>query len=153
MAIDFDKFNQAVDTAALQEDVNNAPEFEDVPDGTYVVTIEKMEIKETKDGKKLMFAVQCKIVEGDHAKRLIFFNRTITGNKNTETWNDGKAIKSVITWLNKLETETEPEFINYADFAECVLDIFQEVQGSVELEVEYKADTFNPITIKEVYDV
>lgn len=155
MAIDFAKFEDAVDTKALQEEVNNAKadEFDDLSAGTYVVTIEKMEIKETNAGDKLMFAVQCKITEGEQKGRMIFFNRVITGNKTSDKWNDGKAIKSVVTWLDKLETETVPEFINYGDFAECVLDIFQEVQGAIELEVEYDGKKFNPISIKQVFDI
>lgn len=154
MAIDFSKFDSAVDTAALQKDVEKAKatEFEDVPDGTYIVSIEKMEIKLTKKGDKLMFAAQFKIKEGEHKNRMIFFNRTISGN-TSEKWTDAQAIKSVITWLGKLETEVEPEFINYEDFAECVLDIFQEVQGKIELEVDYKVNAFNPVTINEVFDL
>ena len=62
------------------------------------------------------------------------------------------AIKSVCTWLDKLETEIVPEFINYEDFAGCVLDIFQEIQGRVEAEIEWKAKAFNPMSIKEVFD-
>lgn len=155
MAIDFSMFDKKVDLNELQDEVNNAPdtEFDEVPDGIYVVKIEKMEIKLTKAGDKLMFAVQCKIVEGEQENRNIFFNRVISGNKVSEKWNDGRAIKSVITWLQKLETNVVPEFINYQDFADCVLDIFQEIQGKVELEVDYKASNFNPITIKEVYDI
>lgn len=131
-------------------------EFEDVPDGDYIVTIEKMEIKLTKAGDKLMFAVQCKIVEDLQNKhqenRMIFFNRVISGNKNSETWNDGRAIKSVCTWLEKLETETVPEFFNYSDFANVVLDIFQEIHETTEMEVKYSGNGFNPISIKEVFD-
>lgn len=155
MAIDFSAFDNNVDTEQLAQDVTNAPaqEFDEVPNGTYIVGFEAMEIKLTKTGDKLMFAVQCKIKEGDQKGRMIFFNRVISGNKNTEKWNDGRAIKSVITWLEKLETETVPEFFNYQDFADCVLDIFQEVKDVVEAEVEYKADNFNPISIKEVFDV
>lgn len=155
MAIDFSMFDKKVDLNELQDEVNNAPdtEFDEVPDGIYIVKIEKMEIKLTKAGDKLMFAVQCKIVEGEQENRNIFFNRVISGNKVSEKWNDGRAIKSVITWLQKLETNVVPEFINYQDFADCVLDIFQEIQGKVELEVDYKASNFNPITIKEVYDI
>lgn len=155
MAIDFSMFDNKVDLNELQDEVNNAPdnEFEEVPDGIYIVKIEKMEVKLTKAGDKLMFAVQCKITEGEQENRNIFFNRVIYGNKNTDKWNDGRAIKSVITWLWKLEPNTVPEFINYQDFADCVLDIFQEIQGKVELEVDYKASNFNPITIKEVYDI
>ena len=115
-----------------------------------------MEIRLTNAKDKLMFAVQCKITEdlqgGGQEKRMIFFNRVISGNKSSETWNDGRAIKSVITWLEKLETEVVPEFINYSDFADCVLDIFQEIQGKIEMEVTYKGDAFNPITINEVFD-
>ena len=155
MAIDFSAFDNNVDTEQLAQDVANAPaqEFDEVPNGTYIVSFEAMEIKLTKAGDKLMFATQCKIKEGDQKGRMIFFNRVISGNKSTEKWNDGKAIKSVITWLEKLETKTVPEFFNYQDFADCVLDIFQEVKDVVEAEVEYKADNFNPISIKEVFDV
>lgn len=154
MAIDFSAFDNKVDLNELQNEVQNAPdnEFQEVPDGKYIVGIEKMEIKLTKAGDKLMFAVQCKIKEGEQANRMIFFNRVISGNKVSETWNDGRAIKSVITWLEKLETEVVPEFINYADFADCVLDIFQEIQGKIEMEVDYKSSAFNPITILEVFD-
>lgn len=154
MAIDFSAFDNKVDLNELQNEVQNAPdnEFQEVPDGKYIVGIEKMEIKLTKAGDKVMFAVQCKIKEGEHENRMIFFNRVISGNKVSETWNDGRAIKSVITWLEKLKTEVVPEFINYQDFADCVLDIFQEIQGKIEMEVDYKSSAFNPITILEVFD-
>lgn len=98
-----------------------------------------------------MFAVCAKIKEGEFKGRLLFFNRVISGNSSPK-WTDGMAIKSVCTWLDKLEPETVPEFINYEDFAGCVLDIFQEIQGRVEAEIEWKAKAFNPMTIKEVFD-
>ena len=151
--IDFSKFDNSVDLNALQKEVaeTDASAFEDVPDGTYIVGFDKMEIKLTNAKDKLMFSVQCNIKEGEHKGRKIFFNRVISGNTSPK-WTDAMAIKSVCTWLDKLETETLPEFVNYADFAECVLDIFQEVQGKVEAEIEYSAKKFNPITINEVFD-
>ena len=158
MAVDFSAFDEKMDPN-LQNDVKNAKEYADVPNGDYIVGIDKMEVKLTKDQKKLMFAVQMSIKENaDGTKcnqkgRKIFFNRVISGNRNSENWNDGRAIKSVITWLEKLGTEIVPEFVNYSDFAEMVLDMFQEVQGKVELDVKYEADTFNPVTINEVYDL
>lgn len=153
MAIDFSAFDNKVNLSELQKEVQEAKdtEYADVPDGTYVVSIEKMEIKLTNAKDKLMFAVQCKIKEGEQKGRMIFFNRVISGNSSPK-WTDGQAIKSVCTWLDKLETETVPEFINYADFADCVLDIFQEVQGKIEMEVDYAAKRFNPISIIEVFD-
>ena len=153
MAIDFTAFDNKVNLDELQKEVAeaDASAFDDVPDGTYTVGFEKMEIKLTNAKDKLMFAVQCKIKEGEHKGRMIFFNRVISGNSSPK-WTDGQAIKSVCTWLDKLETETVPEFINYEDFAGCVLDIFQEIQGKVEAEVDYVAKKFNPITINEVFD-
>lgn len=154
MAIDFSAFDQKVDLATLQKEISeaNSTDFEEVPDGEYFVSIEKMEVRLTNAKDKLMFAVQCKIKEGEQKGRMIFFNRVISGNRNTANWNDGRAIKSVLTWLDKLETEVVPEFVNYQDFADCVLNIFQEVQGKIEMEVDYAAKSFNPISIKEVYD-
>jgi len=153
MAIDFNAFDQKVNLNELQKEVAeaDATAFEDVPDGTYIVSFEKMEIKPTNAKDKLMFAVQAKIKEGEYKGRLLFFNRVISGNTSPK-WTDGMAIKSVCTWLDKLETETVPEFVNYTDFAYCVLDIFQEIQGKVEAEVEWKAKAFHPLTIHEVFD-
>lgn len=157
MAIDFSAFDEKVDLQELQNEVQNAPDndFADVPDGKYIVSIEKMEIKLTKAQDKLMFAVQCKIKEGEQANRMIFFNRVISGNKVSENWNDGRAIKSVCTWVNELlgEDETPVEFINYQDFADQILDVFQSIQNNIEVEVTYAASKFNPITINEVFDL
>lgn len=154
MAVDFNKFDKEVDLNALRQEVDSADDsqFNEVPDGTYDVSFDKMEIKETKAGDKLMFSVQCNILEGDQKGRKIFFNRTISGNTSPK-WTNGQAIKSVCTWLDKLETETVPEFNGYADFADCVLDIFQEVQGNVGATVTYKAKDFNPISIEEAWDM
>lgn len=155
MAIDFSAFDDKIDLQELQNEVQNAPDndFDDVPDGTYIIGIEKMEIKLTKAQDKLMFAVQAKIKEGKLENRMIFFNRTISGNRSPK-WTDGQAIKSVCTWVNYLIAEDQEPvtFVNYTDFADQILDVFQSIQGKIEIEVDYKADAFNPITIKEVFD-
>ncbi|MFR4964027.1 MAG: DUF669 domain-containing protein [Streptococcus sp.] len=155
--VDFSAFDNKVDLAALQKEVEEAKDsdFGDVPDGKYIVGIEKMEIKLTKAQDKLMFAVQCKIKEGEQKNRMIFFNRVISGNKNSENWNDGRAIKSVCTWVNELlgEDEEPVVFVNYQDFADQILDVFQSIQNNIEVEVTYAAKNFNPIKIEEVFDL
>ena len=157
MAVDFSAFDNKVDLEALQKQIKEAKgtDFADVPSGTYIVSIEKMEIKLTKAKDKIIFAVQCKIKEGEQANRMIFFNRVISGNKTTERWNDGEAIKSVCTWVNKLlgDDEEPVAFVNYQDFADQILDVFQCIQGRIEVEVEYKSDNFHSITINEVFDL
>ena len=98
MAVDFSAFDEQVDLNALQKEVQEADDsqFEDVPDGNYDVSFDKMEIKPTKKGDKLMFSVQCSILEGNQKGRKIFFNRTISGN-TSQKWTNGMAIKSVCT--------------------------------------------------------
>ena len=65
MAVDFSTFDEQVDLNALQKEVQEADDsqFEDVPDGDYDVSFDKMEIKPTKKGDKLMFSVQCSILK------------------------------------------------------------------------------------------
>lgn len=156
--MDFSKFDSMIDKKALQEQMDKAPEYDDVPAGVYVCNIDKMEIKETKKGDGLNFAVQMGITETINApkkqdKRKIFFNRKIAGNKTSEKWNDGIAIKGVIGWVkNLLDDEDDLVFTSYSQFAEEILDIYQDICQNIEVKVDYKPDDFNPITIMEVYD-
>lgn len=161
MSVDFNKFDSMIDKTQISKEIAEAAanqnEYDEVPNGTYIVTIEKMEIKPTKANDKLMFAVGCKIKETVDAPskqdgRWVFFNRIIAGNRTSEKWNDGRAIQSVITWLSKID-DTPIEFTTYSAFADEVLEIFQDVAPSIELKINYKADDFNPIVINEVYDV
>ena len=152
---DFAEFDKKVDSAALAQEVKEAPDFADVKKGDYIVSLEKMELTVTKQDQKPMFAAQFKIKEGDNKGRMLFFNRVIYGNKNTDKWNDGRAIKSVCTWINELLTEEDDpvEFVNYSDFAEQILDVFQMLQGNVEIAISYDPKSFNPVTINEVIDL
>lgn len=158
MSVDLNKFDQMLNQSELKKQMEAAPEFDDVPKGTYMAVIDKMEIKETKAGDKLMFAVQLGITETIDApkkqdKRKLFFNRVICGNKTTDKWNDGVAIKGVITWVEKLLDEGETlEFKNYSQFAEEILDIYQDICPNVTLRIDYDPDAFNPISIVEVFD-
>ena len=160
MSVDFSKFDKLVNQKELNEQIKNADSlsFDDVPKGEYIVDIEKMEIKQTKAGDKLMFAVQMGITETVNApkkqdRRKIFFNRVILGNKTTDKWNDGVAIKGVISWIeNLLEDGDTIEFKNYSQFAEEVLDIYQDICPNISVKVDYDPDAFNPISIVDVYD-
>lgn len=156
--MDFGKFDALVNNDALKKQMEAAPEYDDVPKGLYMCNIDKMEIKPTKAGDKLMFAVQLGITETISApkkqdKRKIFFNRVICGNKVTDKWNDGVAIKGVISWVEKLLDEGDTlEFRNYSQFASEILDIFQDICPQVSVKVQYDPDAFNPVTIESVID-
>lgn len=160
MSVDFNKFDKMVDQKALKAQMDAAPEYDDVPKGTYMVDIEKMEVKDTKAGDKLMLAVQMGITETIDApkkqdKRKIFWNRVICGNnaKDPSKWNDGIAIKGVISWVEKLLDEGDTiEFKNYSQFADEILDIYQDICPNISVKIDYDPDAFNPVTIVEVFD-
>lgn len=148
MAVDFSALDREVDQEQLRKDVEEAKNNSgDIPKGTYIVGIDKMEIRATKDGRP-MFFIQCRVKEGEYKNKCVFMNRVIYGTKN-----DGSMIQSVITLLDKLETETIPEFNGYQDFVDAVADIYEEIQGKVECEIDYDKDAFNSVSIKEVFDV
>jgi hypothetical protein len=159
MAVDFSKFDNQIDKEALKKEYENTSEvnYDPVPRGDYIVSIDKMDVRETKSGDKLMFTMQCRIVQdlqdGHQENRVIFFNRVILGNKKTEKWGDSQAIRSVNTILRKFESGIEPEFHqDYTDYGNLVEEIFDEVAGAIELEVKYDPKEFNSISIVEVYD-
>ena len=149
--MDFTKFDSMINEAELskqlEEAKNNAPQTnKEVPAGNYTVKVEKMEVGATKDGRP-MFKVQCRILEGEFKKWCVFMNRVLYGTKN-----DATMINSVIGWLQKLEPSMAVEFKNYSQFADLVLDIFEEVADAVELDVAYDPEAFNSISIEEVFD-
>lgn len=150
--MNFDKFDKLINADELNKaitEAKNNPQSttKEIPAGDYTVKIEKMELGATKDGRP-MFKVQCRIKDGEFKKWCLFMNRVIYGTKN-----DANMIASVVGWLEKLETETVPEFKSYSQFADCVLDIFEEVADAVELDVYYDPEEFNSITINEIYDI
>ncbi len=167
MAINFEKFDATINEAELakqlEEAKNNAPQGDglETPAGDYIAKIEKMEVGATKDGRP-MFKVQLRVVEaGEDAseevveylshfknkKPCLFMNRVLYGTKN-----DANMINSVIGWLQKLEPSVDVEFKNYSQFADLVLDIYEEVADAVELAIDYDANAFNSISISEVFD-
>ena len=159
MTVDFDKFDKMVDEKQLKKDIEAASmtAYDEVPDGTYVVSIETLEVKPTKAGDKLMLSAAFKINETIDAPmkqdgRWVFFNRVICGNRTTENWNDGKAIKGVITWLKEIFDDVDIDFETYSQFANDVNSLYCENKDEIELQIKYTANAFNPIIIEDVFD-
>lgn len=159
MSVDFGKFDKLVNQEEVKKAIAEAPQTDDVPAGTYRVSIDKMEVEPTKAGDKLMFSIGLRIRQTIEAprkqdNRLIFFHRVICGNKTTEKWSDSKAIAGVVTWVNEFLHEDEAiEFQSYSQFADEILDVFQNVAGDIELEIKYDPEKFNPISIVDVFDL
>lgn len=165
--MDFSKFDAQLNNdmaKQIDEAKNNQPTGDslETPAGSYVAKIEKMELAATKDGRP-MFKVMLRVIEaGEDAndavveylshfknkKPCLFMNRVIYGTKN-----DANMIASVIGWLEKLEPAEPVVFKNYSQFSDLILDVYEEVADSVELEVDYDPDAFNSISINEVFDI
>lgn len=153
--MDFTKFDNLIDKDEMEKDIKEAKENEyvEVPAGQYECTIEKLEIGETKEKHEPMFKAMLRITEGEFEKQCLFFNRKIYGNKKSDKWNDGRAIQTVIGWLENLECDIDIYFENYSQFNDLICDIAEDVVGKVGATVDYEPDAFNPISIADVYDL
>lgn len=158
MSIDFSKFDKEIDTKQLARDVeeaakNGSGDFPTVTPDDYRVTLEKLEVGTTKDGRPMLKG-QFKIKEnldGDKTFKgqMLFFNRVIYGTKN-----DPNMIASAVGFMNSLEPSEDVGpvvFESYSQFADLALDIAEDAEG-IEYEVEYKPDAFNSIHVIGAYE-
>lgn len=151
---DFSKFDKQVDLKQLQKDAaeikknGGTGDYPELPAGTYRVKVDKLEVGTTNDGRPMLKAM-FRIIEGQHKKQCIFFNRVLYGTKN-----DANMIASAEGWLETLEPSEDigdVVFTGYSAFADLVMDIAEDI-SELEYEVEYDPDTFNSVTISEVYE-
>lgn len=153
--MDFSKFDQQVNLDQLKKDAeeaakNGGGDYPEVPKGTYIVKLEKLELGETKDHRPMLKA-QFRITEGEFEKQCLFYNRVIFGTKN-----DANMIAAAVGFLTKLEPSDEVGpvvFESYSQFAELAMDIMEDVEGVLEYEVEYDPTAFNSISIKEAFEL
>lgn len=148
----FDKWDKKVDSKALSEDVQEVEknggvgEYEEVPTGKYEVNIEKMEIKETKNGDP-MFSCWMRILAGEFENKLLFYNQVIT---------KGFQIALVNKFLRSLETGIDIDsFIGYREYNNLIMDIHEAIDDAgLEYMIEYSKNKKGyPIyTIKEVFE-
>ena len=150
----FAKFNEQVDLKKLREESEEIKknggigDYPEVEEGVYHGKFEKLEVKETKDGRPMLSAM-FRITEGERKKSCLFMNRVLYGTKN-----DANMIASAEGWLDSLEPSDEIGaviFEDYDQFADLVLDIAEDI-AELEYDVDYDPDAFNSISIEEVYE-
>ena len=146
----FDKFNKSVDLKGLKEDLKEVQEngggsYEDVPHGKYEVIIDKMEIKETKKGDKLMLSVTFKVLEGSQKNRLIFMNQVITSPYGLHNSNE---------FLRSLKSGIDVVFEDYNQYSELVKDIMSSISNRLEYELTYSENDkkFKVFEITDVFE-
>lgn len=149
----FAQWDKAVDMDGLKKDIQEAKEnggnFKEVPHGKYEVSIEKMELKATKEKQKPMVSIWMKIVgDCDFKGSMIFMNQVIT---------EGFQIHIVNEFLRSLIQDCADapvvEFRSYAKYAELLMDIHELVAESFEYALDYGQTKkgFDTFEITEVY--
>ena len=153
MANIWDKFDDAIDTEGLANDVKEAAEngtgsFKEVPHGEYEVAVNKLELVASKKGDP-MVSIWFKIVSGDFKGSLIFFNQVIT---------QGFQIHIVNELLRAMDTGIDiPQnvFKNYKQYGNLLMDVMEAVDGKLEFGLKYEKGKkdFSTYSITEVFEV
>lgn len=132
----FEKFNEVFDLAGLQSDIataaSNTGDFVEVPKGDYEVKIVKIEMGLTKETSKNpnmpMAKVWFEIIAGEYKGQKIFMNQVLTS---------GFGIHNMNKFLDSLETGITVQFENFVQYAELFEQIFNEVDGKAEYQLNY----------------
>lgn len=147
MAIDFSKFDEAVNLDELKTGVekaaqNSGGEYPEVPHGTYVIKVEKLELTESKKHQP-MLSCWMKIVDGEFKGQRLFMNQVC---------NRDFQIHLAKEFLRSLDSGIDVVFDSYVQFADMIMDIAEAIE-SLEYEVIYgEKKGFNTFEITEVYD-
>ena len=143
------KFDKEFDTKGLQEEIKEAAEndrggYEDVPNGDYEVSVEKLELKESRKGDP-MLSVWFNILDGKFTNSKIFMNQVLT---------KGFQIHNANELLRSLGTDLDIEFKSYSQYAELIDDVFEQIDADrLEYLLDYGTNKkgYNTFKIKEVY--
>lgn len=148
MAVDFSKFDKAVDLDGLKKDVEGAKEntgnFKEVPLGIYEVAVDKMELTESKKHDP-MVSIWFKIINGEFKNSRIFFNQVIT---------QGFQIHIVNELLRSMDTGIDVDFESYSQYGQLLMDVHEAVDKQLEFAIEYGENKgFKTFKITEVFEV
>ena len=118
MAIDFNKWNEEFGGKEALEDLKKASENEytELPDGTYICKLDKLELGESKKSQPMIKA-QFRISEGEHRKQCLFYNQVFTR---------GFPQHKGLEFLRSLQLfdESEIDFDgNFQNFNDLLLDL------------------------------
>ena len=149
MAIDFKKFQEQFPAAEMTKAVEQAKEnggYEKIPDGEYRCKVEKMELRESKNGAP-MCSIMFRIVAGDHKKQCIFYNRVLAGTKN-----DGFMMKSNNDFLESLDSGVPVSFESWEQYNDMILDIAEAIDAD-KLEYTVEVTTDGKYQTLEIVDI
>lgn len=145
----WDKFDNAIDTKGLADDVKEAQEngqsYKEVPHGDYEVAIDKMELIASSKGDP-MVTIWFKVLTGEYKGSRIFMNQVIT---------QGFQIHIVNELLRSMDTGVYIEFVTYKQYGNLLMDVMEAIDGNLEFALSYKEGKkgFSTYEITEVFEV
>ena len=149
----FEKWDDTIDTEGLVKDVaeaaqNDTGSFKEVPHGDYEVAVHQMELKASSKGDP-MVSIWFKIVsEGEFKGSMIFMNQVITQGFQVHIVNE--ILRMMVSEMSNAPVV---EFTSYKQYANLIMDIFEEINGNYEYALSYKKGKkdFSTYEINEVY--
>lgn len=141
----WEKFDKEIDKDIQKqiEDAENS-EYKEVPLGDYEVKVDNMELKISKSGNP-MVSIWFRIIAGEFNNNLLFMNQVIN-----QPFQIGLANKI----LRALDPNKEVEFQSYSQYANLIMDIFEEIDGKFEYAIKYgEKKGFSTFEILDIFEV
>lgn len=145
--MDWTNYEKTVDMEALKKEMEEADalpeEYDEVPNGTYEVKIDKMMLKKSKKGQP-MTSIWFRILEGKFKNHILFYNRVLS-----EGWMISKDKK----FLQSLDPDFKVEFTDYDPYGEVIQKVSESCNGLVyELDYSENEDGYPTFKIKKVFE-
>lgn len=141
----WEKFDKEIDKDIRKqiEDAENS-EYAEVPHGDYEVKVDNMELKISKSGNP-MVSIWFRIVAGDYNNNLLFMNQVIN-----QPFQIGLANKI----LRALDPNKNIEFETYSQYANLIMDIYEEIDGKFEYAIRYgEKKGFSTFEVLDIFEV
>ena len=154
MAINWNELDKAIDIDSLINEEAENPgggdygDFPEVPNGTYDVEVNKMEIGKSKAGNP-MAVIWFKVLAGEYKGSLIFMYQVLTMR-----FHFGKVNK-ILRAMESGIPDDNIKIMPLKDYNNLMLDIFEAVEGKLEYGLKYGEDSkgYNTFEITDVYEV
>lgn len=141
----WEKFDKEIDKD-IQKQIEEAEnsEYAEVPLGDYEVKVDNMELKISKSGNP-MVSIWFRIVAGEFNNNLLFMNQVIN-----MPFQIGIANKI----LRALDPNKNIEFETYSQYANLIMDIYEEIDGKFEYAIKYgEKKGFSTFEVLDIFEV
>lgn len=159
MADLFDKWDKEFDIEGLQKDLDEAEKnggsgtYKEVPPDTYEVSVDKMELTESKKGDP-MVSIWFKIVAGDFKNSRIFYNQVLKNNVGIHFNNE--LLRSMdLECVAALGDRNSQIFRGYKQYSDLLMDAAEEIDANkltFQLEYGEGKNGFHTYKISDVFE-